>query len=145
MLVSQRLLESAGGFDEQFFMYYEDVDLCRRAWKEGFRVLYDPRSAVRHLFPYHGRPLSHQMVSLARRSMLLYIHRHRPWWEFWLLGRIVLWDCALRTWRAAKSERPSWRSVTGEIVALLRDLRNSRPASADRPWHVSNAARSGDG
>jgi len=37
-----------GGFDEGFFLYYEDVDICTRLWKAGRRVLACPRAQVVH-------------------------------------------------------------------------------------------------
>ena len=38
-----------GGFDEKFFMYFEDIDLCRRARQAGYKVLYFPNLVVKHL------------------------------------------------------------------------------------------------
>ena len=40
----------AGGFDERFFMYHEDVDLCWRLWLLGFRVVTAPRAVAFHHF-----------------------------------------------------------------------------------------------
>ena len=40
----------AGGFDERFFMYHEDVDLCWRLWLFGFRVVTAPRAVAFHHF-----------------------------------------------------------------------------------------------
>ncbi len=40
----------AGGFDERFFMYHEDVDLCWRFWILGYRVVTAPRAMVWHHF-----------------------------------------------------------------------------------------------
>ena len=40
----------AGGFDEKFFMYHEDVDLCWRLWILGFRVVTAPQTVVYHHF-----------------------------------------------------------------------------------------------
>jgi N-acetylglucosaminyl-diphospho-decaprenol L-rhamnosyltransferase len=37
-----------GGFDEGFFLYYEDVDICARLWKAGRRVLACPKAQVIH-------------------------------------------------------------------------------------------------
>lgn len=37
-----------GGFDEEFFLYYEDVDICARLWKAGRRVLACPKAQVVH-------------------------------------------------------------------------------------------------
>lgn len=36
------------GFDERFFMYFEDTDLCKRAWQAGFKVVYNPLAIAIH-------------------------------------------------------------------------------------------------
>jgi N-acetylglucosaminyl-diphospho-decaprenol L-rhamnosyltransferase len=48
MLLRSSAYKSAGGFDEAYFLYYEDVDLCRRLAAAGNRVIYDPRATVIH-------------------------------------------------------------------------------------------------
>ncbi len=45
----ERFLE-VGGFDESFFMYHEDVDLCWRLWLRGYEVLSAPDAVVHHHF-----------------------------------------------------------------------------------------------
>lgn len=35
-------------FDERYFMYFEDIDLCRQIWANGFKVVYNPESVVIH-------------------------------------------------------------------------------------------------
>ncbi len=45
----RKLFEKINGFDEKFFMYFEDIDLCKRMKKSGFDILFFPRFAVRHL------------------------------------------------------------------------------------------------
>lgn len=37
-----------GGFDEGFFLYYEDVDICARLWRAGWRVMFHPGVSVIH-------------------------------------------------------------------------------------------------
>jgi GT2 family glycosyltransferase len=49
MFVRSKLFEKLGGFDEKFFLYFEDVDLCKRAGEKGNKVVYFPEFAVRHL------------------------------------------------------------------------------------------------
>lgn len=46
------LLAKIGRFDERFFLYFEDTDLCRRAWMAGSRVAYTPAATFVH---YHQR------------------------------------------------------------------------------------------
>ena len=48
VLADRAFLEAAGGFDERFFLFAEDEDLCRRAHAAGRRVLLDGRWAARH-------------------------------------------------------------------------------------------------
>ncbi len=48
MLFHSDAYRSIGGFDEAYFLYYEDVDICRRLRKPGKSVLYEPRAEVVH-------------------------------------------------------------------------------------------------
>lgn len=96
ILLRKRFLDEVGKFDERFFMYYEDVDLCKRAWDAGWRVIYEPRATLRHFFPYHTRALTHRMVFLARHGMLTYFFKHRPAWEFRIVSLIALLECQFR-------------------------------------------------
>jgi GT2 family glycosyltransferase len=43
------LLKSLGGFDEQFFYHFEEVDLCRRVWSSGHPILFTPDAVITHL------------------------------------------------------------------------------------------------
>jgi GT2 family glycosyltransferase len=52
LLMRREALEALGGFDERFFMYFEDVDICRRTWEAGWQVVYFPHASFVH---YHHR------------------------------------------------------------------------------------------
>ena len=52
MMVSRRAVDIVGNFDKRFFMYFEDVDWCRRFWENNYRVIYNPTVTVAH---YHGK------------------------------------------------------------------------------------------
>jgi GT2 family glycosyltransferase len=43
------VLGTLGGFDEQFFYQFEEVDLCRRVWGAGFRIRFTPQVSITHL------------------------------------------------------------------------------------------------
>ena len=52
MLIRKQALDDVSGFDPAFFMYFEEQDLCRRFWKNGWQVVYHPASVMVH---YHRR------------------------------------------------------------------------------------------
>jgi GT2 family glycosyltransferase len=49
MLVRREVLLQIQGFDEQFFYYYEDMDLCKRVWDAGYPIVYTPEATITHL------------------------------------------------------------------------------------------------
>jgi N-acetylglucosaminyl-diphospho-decaprenol L-rhamnosyltransferase len=49
LLARRSLVEQIGGFDERFFLYCEDMDLCLRVRQAGFRVAYVPAAQVMHV------------------------------------------------------------------------------------------------
>ena len=48
LLIRRSLLEELEGFDESFFMYCEDKDLCKRSWEHGYQVWYEPSAVCVH-------------------------------------------------------------------------------------------------
>ncbi len=52
LLIRRDLLARIGNFDERFFLYFEDADVCRRMWMAGMRVTYAPVAKLVH---YHNR------------------------------------------------------------------------------------------
>ncbi len=69
LAVRRTALESVSGFDEAFFLYEEDADLCRRLREAGWRLLFTPAVEVRHR-------LGHSMQKAARRARLAYDRSH---------------------------------------------------------------------
>lgn len=48
MVVNRKAIEKVGYLDERFFLYWEDADWCRRMAESGWKVVYYPKTAVRH-------------------------------------------------------------------------------------------------
>ena len=48
LFIKKELFEKLNGFDEKFFLYFEDIDLCKRARDLGYKVLYFPEFVVKH-------------------------------------------------------------------------------------------------
>jgi N-acetylglucosaminyl-diphospho-decaprenol L-rhamnosyltransferase len=50
LLVRAQALEDVGPMDERFFLYFEDVDWCRRFWHAGYKVVYYPKAVFYHYY-----------------------------------------------------------------------------------------------
>ncbi len=69
--------EGVAGFDEAFFFFVEDVDLCRRLWDAGWEVWFEPRAVVEHAWgtSWTQRPL--KFLWIHQRSLFRYATKHR--------------------------------------------------------------------
>ena len=75
LLFPARLYSELEGFDEGFFLYYEDVDICTRLWRSGRRVILHPGVTVIHA----AQRLSHRNLRYLRwhlSSMFRYFSKH---------------------------------------------------------------------
>jgi GT2 family glycosyltransferase len=81
MAMRKTTFERLGGFDEAYFMYFEDVDLCRRAAQAGLRVCYFPEAQVEHLIGASSRKVPYRALAYRHHSMWIYYKRYhrRPW------------------------------------------------------------------
>jgi N-acetylglucosaminyl-diphospho-decaprenol L-rhamnosyltransferase len=71
-LVRRRAWDEVGGFDESFFMYMEDVDLCWRLRRAGWRTGYEPAARVTHAIGRSTDQTPYRMILAHHRSLLRY-------------------------------------------------------------------------
>ncbi|MDZ7611854.1 MAG: glycosyltransferase family 2 protein [Candidatus Moranbacteria bacterium] len=86
LLVKKETLEKIGAFDERFFLYYEDADLCLRARRGGCEIKTTPSAEVVHQ-ESHSSNDSLKNFHLVK-SGLLFFHKHYPSWAkpyFWIM------------------------------------------------------------
>lgn len=76
MLVRKEVYEQLGGFDEQFFIYVEDVDLCYRAWQAGWKVLYYPDAVIVHAIGRSTDLVANKMIITFHQSMYKFYKKH---------------------------------------------------------------------
>jgi GT2 family glycosyltransferase len=82
-LIRRELLDSIGLLDEDFFLYYEEVDLCFRARQQGWEIFYYPHTSVFHFYPHCSRHCDHDFVPVEiRRSHLTFYRKHYSRWQF---------------------------------------------------------------
>jgi N-acetylglucosaminyl-diphospho-decaprenol L-rhamnosyltransferase len=76
MLLRGRALDAVGLFDEDYFMYVEDVDLCTRMRRDGWEVWYSPEMEVEHVVGTATRG-SKRMTLEHSKSIYRYYAKHR--------------------------------------------------------------------
>jgi N-acetylglucosaminyl-diphospho-decaprenol L-rhamnosyltransferase len=76
LLARRSALEEVGGFDERFFLYEEDVDLCARVRAAGWRVVFTPAATVRHRLGRSMEKAGTRPRLEYHRSHLLYYRMH---------------------------------------------------------------------
>jgi GT2 family glycosyltransferase len=141
LLVRGDCWRDLGGFDESFFLYYEDVDLCRRAWAQGWSVCYEPRLAAVHHSPLHGRTIPASLRLVIRHSLLTYAARHWRRWEFRALARIVRLESWARRLPAWWRKDASEYAVFQELSNLAADLSDGERDRARHRLHRAVRAR----
>jgi N-acetylglucosaminyl-diphospho-decaprenol L-rhamnosyltransferase len=78
LLVRRRAFDDLQGFDEGYFMYFEDVDLGRRMQSRGWANLYDPMARVIHTGAHSTQSNSAAMLRAHHQSAYRYLERKYP-------------------------------------------------------------------
>lgn len=125
VLIRKEVFESAGLLDEGYFMYFEDVALCRAAHKAGHHALYWPAAQVVHLRGGSG-PVKSAASQRKRLPAYFYASRSRYYatsfgrpglWlanALWLTGRAISWlreRLGRGTHIAEKASRDIWTNA----------------------------------
>ena len=80
MLVRTAAVHEIGLFDERFFLYFEEIDLCLRAWRHGWQVAFLPDVEVMHTGGYSTAPRYHVYQEFYVQSCLYLYRKHRGFW-----------------------------------------------------------------
>jgi GT2 family glycosyltransferase len=147
-IVRYEALEQVGAFDEDFFLYYEEVDLCRRFKAAGYKVYYWPEIVVVHLGGESSRTVKHLTLSSAgsqlmlwrMRSALLYYRKNHGYLHAWSAMKIESFWHRLRLLRNRLSGRKIGHQkaqLSMEVMKLLTRAWNETGGGAEsppRPW-----------
>jgi GT2 family glycosyltransferase len=144
-IVRASLFRALGGFDEKFFMYYEEVDLCRRIHDMGRKIAYWPSLRVSHTGGESAKTVEGQKVSKSgaqltlwrARSGLIYYRKNHGWWTTFAVNRLERTWHLLRAWRGKRQGDPEKAAESAEHAATLKRAWNDTlggRVSPPRPW-----------
>jgi GT2 family glycosyltransferase len=146
-IIRTEALRSIGPFDPRFFLYYEEVDLCKRIKNSGYSVCYWPDIIVVHIGGESSRQVRSLQLSRSgaqltlwrMRSMLLYYRKHHGLaaWCAMAMEAIWYWLRAQRRLRSANADRRISAHIDLSMISIMyeawRDTRGGR-LSPEQPW-----------
>lgn len=146
-ILRPQALASVGAFDPAFFLYYEEVDLCRRLKDAGYQIWYWPDVVVIHIGGESSRRLKQlefspgaaQVVLWRMRSTLLYYRKHHGprvhlarWLEHGLYALTAARNRLSRSGYRRERAR-HYRTLISLLTLAWRDTRGGR-VSPPKPW-----------
>lgn len=114
MMLKREVLLGVGLFDEDFFMYCEEVDWAWRIRQGGWRILCVPRAHVTHLGAQSTSQARSSSLMNLWKSRLLFYDKHYPRWKRWLARRLLVWGVRRKLARLAAGDeaaRLAFRAV----------------------------------
>jgi len=141
LLIRRDCYLQVGGFDPSFFLYYEDVDFCRRARASGWSIWFEPALRLTHCRPLHVREVRARLRLLTRHALLTYARKHWSAWQFRAVTAIVWLEAIWRERRAKR--RGSQRSVPlfRRLRRVAADFWHGRPDRAyRRVWQAAQVS-----
>ncbi len=93
-MIRRELLDKIGMLDEGFFIWFEEVDFCKRTIEAGYEIAYTPQvKAVDYVGQSFKQMRLYPKQKMFTRSMVTYFQKHSPWWQWrilWLLRPAAL-------------------------------------------------------
>jgi N-acetylglucosaminyl-diphospho-decaprenol L-rhamnosyltransferase len=123
MLLRRQAFEEVGGFDPAYFMYFEEMDLCLRLHRAGWRVVFDPLAEVKHVVGGSTRSAPYRKVVHHHASALRFYCRRYARDPRLVMAPVVAGFLVLR----------GLASLARAAVAQRRDAGAQRPLAGPGP------------
>lgn len=89
MFIRKQALDEAGFLDETFFMYGEDIDLCYRIKKAGWKIVYYGKSKITHFKGASSKKQKSKLIYEFYRAMYIYYNKHHAEESFFIVNIVV--------------------------------------------------------
>jgi GT2 family glycosyltransferase len=133
-LVRTQLFEDLNGFDERFFVYFEEVDFCERTRQRGLKTVYLASAQARHVGAGCSSQVRGRALFYSLRSRIAYAEKHLPRGQATLVRAATLvGEPSIRI--AASVLKLKWKNLQPLISAfamLWQDRFTGKPATDPR-------------
>jgi len=119
LLVRTATWRELGGFDDDFFAYYEELDLCARALARGWQVIYEPGMRVWHRRGLSSDRVRWRRIFWARRNRTIWLAKHFPANEWRRVVIAATLEYLAQALRGSGGPRGSWRGHVAFRAASL--------------------------
>lgn len=117
MMIPRKVLAEIGPMQEDYFLYYEEIDWCERIHRAGYSVWVEPRALVWHKESMTMAALGTIKTYYLTRNRILFMQRHYGGWSF-LLFSLFLFFVTL----PSNLFRYLWKGEWGNIRAFLKGI-----------------------
>ena len=115
MMVRRDVAEATGGFDEDFFMYCEELDWCWRIHKAGWQIYTVPEAEIVHYGGESTKQVAARSVINLWQSRAQFYDRHYGTWTNLVAKKVVVMGMKRKLLAA---EEPALRDAYEEVVAI---------------------------
>jgi len=124
----RKVFTALQGFDERFFVYFEEVDVSFRAMKTGWKSVYLTEARAFHLGGGTSQQVKATRLFYSLRSRLMYGFKHFPLWHAWVLVGVtiavepasrLLFCVVSRQWNDMRNTVGGYRMLWPELVKII--------------------------
>lgn len=91
LMIRRAVFEKVGGFDPDFFLWFEETDLLKRIKDAEFKIVYYPEAQVTHLIGQSTKQLNNlKKQTIWNKSLLTYFKKHKEWFKLVLLLPFII-------------------------------------------------------
>ncbi|MFC1536059.1 glycosyltransferase family 2 protein [Candidatus Neomarinimicrobiota bacterium] len=89
LLIRKNILDKIGNFDEHFPTFFADVDICKRIWDSGYKILFDPSIQIIHIGGASLKRERTKMIVSSHISFFHYFIKHKKGIINWVLNLLI--------------------------------------------------------
>jgi GT2 family glycosyltransferase len=139
MFIRREVIDRIGLFDERYFIYLEDLDLCMRAQQAGFQLRFVPQAQLWHI----GSASTAEKMAMRRyhhvRSTILFLRKHIT--RVWMLPAALFWTSVFLKLLCRDLLKSDGDLITSYFTPLISIIKDRGPATRQeaKPGGIATA------